>query len=172
VPDRHRHRRRDGARALALVAVLFVAIGGCGGDDGDDDGDGEAATVASETAAQTQPAPTATAAGAQSDEQLIRAAIEGALASGDPAKACDRFVTEAYVVTAYGDRAGCDAAVTSGGSATSVKVSAIAVSGETGTAVAVPTGGPSNGERLDVSLIREGDVWQVDSLRSNVPVGP
>jgi hypothetical protein len=156
---------------VALVTVLFLAIGGCGGDDGDDNGGGEAATVASETAAQTQPASTATPASAQSDEQLIRAAIEGALASGDPARACERFVTEAYVVTTYGDRAGCDAAVPSG-AARSVKVSAIAVSGDTATAVAVPSGGPSTGERLDVSLVREGDVWKVDALRSNVPVGP
>ena len=38
------------------------------------------------------------------------------------------------------------------------------------TARAVPSGGPSDGERIKVELVRRGGVWKVDSLRSNAPV--
>jgi hypothetical protein len=170
VSDRSRRRGGDGARALALVAALFVLLAGCGADDdGDEDGD-TAATVATPAAPPTETAP-APNAGVRNDEQLIRIAIEGALASGEPAKACGLFVTDDYLTDTYGDRAGCEAAQP-GGAAQSVKVSGIAVEGDEATAVAVPSGGPSNGERLEVSLVREGGGWKLDALKSNVPVGP
>jgi hypothetical protein len=35
----------------------------------------------------------------------------------------------------------------------------------------VPTGGPYDGERITVSLVRD-PRWAVDQLKSNVPVGP
>lgn len=170
VLGRTRRHGGDGARAVALVAASLIAVAGCGGDD--DGGEPEPAPVTTGTAPPTQSAPTQPATTGESDEQLIRAAIEGALASGDPSRACDRSVTQAYVVSVYGDRAGCDAAQASGGAAKSVRASGIAISGDEATAVAVPAGGPSNGESLDVSLVREGETWKVDSLRSDIPVGP
>jgi hypothetical protein len=35
-----------------------------------------------------------------------------------------------------------------------------------------PSGGVYDGERITVSLVREGGEWKIDALHSNVPVGP
>jgi hypothetical protein len=147
-------------RRLAPLAIPLVAIAlaGCGGDDGLYGG-GEETTATPTTAAM-------------SDEQRIEIAIEGALASGDPKLACERFVTEHYLRTTYGDRTACVQGQAPGSAAKSVKISGIAVDGESAKAVAVPKGGPSSGDRLRVTLVREGDAWKVDALRSNAPVGP
>jgi hypothetical protein len=171
VRERPSRRAGDGAGAVALLAAGALVLGGCGGDD-----DGESAPTAGVETTPTVSAPPARQQPTDqgpSDEQLIRSAIEAVLASGDPAAACDQFATEAFVRMAYGDRAGCEAALASpGGAARSVEVSEIAISGESATAVAVPSGGPSSGERLEVAVVREGGTWKVDALRSNVPVGP
>jgi len=53
-----------------------------------------------------------------------------------------------------------------------VKVTKIEISGDKATAKAVPTGGPSGGETIEVKLVRQGGIWKVDSLHSNAPVGP
>ena len=45
------------------------------------------------------------------------------------------------------------------------------IHGETATAVAEPNGGPYDGARITVTLVG-GPSFQVDGLRSNVPVGP
>jgi hypothetical protein len=53
-----------------------------------------------------------------------------------------------------------------------VEVSEVRIDGDAAKALAVPTGGPSDGERIRVELVRGGGVWKIDSLRSNAPVGP
>jgi hypothetical protein len=141
-----------------LLTVAALALAGCGGDDGLYGGGDE--TTA------TPPAP------GISDEDAVREALEGALVSDDPKLACDRFVTDAYLQDNYGDRAACEQSLAPGSRAKSVKVSKIEVERNAATAIAVPSGGPTSGDRLDATLIRQGGGWKVDSLRSDAPVGP
>ena len=171
MPERALRRPNHRRIALALLALAVIALGGCGGDDegGETTVAGDGATAASGTA----PAPAPPRATGPGDQQLIREAIEAVIASDDPARACDRYATEALVVAAYGDRAGCEAAVTSpGGVADSVQVSEIKVFEKSATAVAVPSGGPSSEQRIAVVLSKEEGIWKVDALNSQVPVGP
>jgi len=147
--------------ACLLVAVA-LGLAGCGGDDKSDGGTGGTTpTTAVETSA---PMP--------SDKDKVRATLEGVLASGDPALACERLVTPRYVRDSYGDAAGCRQSQGPGAAATRIRIIEIRVNGDTATAVALPTGGPSSGVRLNATLIREGRDWKLDGLRSNEPPGP
>jgi hypothetical protein len=172
VPERALRRPSHGKGALALLALAVIALGGCGGDDDNGGATGNGEGGAAETA--TAPgAPDPRASGGPDDERLIRDAIEGVVASGDSAEACERYATEALIVAAYGDREGCEAAVTSpGGAADSVEVSEIKIFEKSATALAVPSGGPSSDERIAVVLAKEEGTWKVDALNSQVPVGP
>jgi hypothetical protein len=169
VHDRPRRRRRAHAAALAFAAALFVAA--CGGGGESDGGNTGSASVPTEAPATVATAATATTQ-PPSARDLIKNAIELALASGDPAAACGVSVTTAYVERSYGDRAACEAAISAGGTARSVRVSQIAAGGDSATAVAIASGGPLAGQRLDVALLRDGERWRLDSVSSNVPVGP
>jgi hypothetical protein len=105
---------------------------------------------------------------------VIEDAVHQALTSEDPRAACQRFVTSRYVSVAYGSEQGCAQAVTSGAPASSVRAKSILADLNTGTAkwTGVASGGPNNGEKLEVTLVQEGGGWRVDSVESNVPVGP
>jgi hypothetical protein len=114
------------------------------------------------------------AAGSPADNQsLIRSAITAVFASGDPVAACETYATASYVAQAFGDLDGCKAAQTSGGRARAVTMTRIVVNGDKATALAVPIGGPSADEAIDVSLVKDADTWKVDStVAPNVAVGP
>ncbi|MFN8159706.1 MAG: hypothetical protein U0R52_01490 [Solirubrobacterales bacterium] len=102
----------------------------------------------------------------------MRDAIEGVLASGDRALACERYATASYVKSTFGSRRGCLDSTVPASAARSVIVTDVRIGGGSATARAVPHGGPSDGETITVRLIRVGAVWKADSLRSNAPVGP
>lgn len=105
--------------------------------------------------------------------RLIREAIRGVLASGNSQLACGRYATKALLRESFGGRTGCIEATTPRSAADSVRVSAIGLKSEnTATAVAIPRGGPSGGQRIKVTLVFGEGQWRVDHLRSNVPVGP
>jgi hypothetical protein len=163
---------RHGAAAAALVVALLA---GCGGGD-TSSSDVGVTTVGTDTAAATvapAPTPAAPIAGAaRSPESLIRGAITAVFASGDPAAACEKYATPAYVASAYGDLSGCRAAQQSGAAAKGAAISGVVVGGDTATAVAVPSGGPSDGEKIELTLVKDGAIWKVDSAKANVPVGP
>jgi hypothetical protein len=36
----------------------------------------------------------------------------------------------------------------------------------------VPKGGVYSGEKLTVTMVKEGDDWKIDAVKSNAPVGP
>ena len=144
-------------RRFVLLAALLAALAGCGDDDGAPDG-GDAVQTA------TAPEP--------SDEFRIRSTIDGVLTTGDPTLVCERLVTPRYVRDTYGDRTACRQSQTPDSGAKGLRVTDIEVSGDKATAIAIPKGGPTSGVRLRVALVRAGDEWKVDSLRSNAPVGP
>jgi hypothetical protein len=160
--------------AAAAVVVLAVALSACGG-------------------GGSKPVPTSTGTGgpttiiepkkpgdattvefdkAALDQAAVRSSVEAVLASGDPSKACGESVTPAYVTRAYGDHKACVQAQKPGSAARSVAIDRIEIAGRAAKAMAVPSGGPSNGETITVSLVFAGGVWKVDALKSNAPVGP
>jgi hypothetical protein len=165
---------RHGAAAAALVVALLAGCGGGSGDTGSSDvGVTTAGTdTVSATVAPAPPPAAPTAGAARSDESLIRGAISAVFASGDPAAACEKYATPAYVASAYGDLSGCRAAQQAGAAANGVTTTGVLVSGDSAKAVAVPSGGPSDGEKIELTLVKDGAIWKVDSARANVPVGP
>jgi hypothetical protein len=95
------------------------------------------------------------------------------LTSADPRIVCDEQVTANYVEAAYGDDAGCRRAQGGASVARDARVSRIVISPESvAQASVVPDGGVYAGDRLRAELVLDGGQWRVDSLRSNVPVGP
>ncbi len=90
---------------------------------------------------------------------------------GGPAEACALYA-DALLKSAYGTEDGCMSGLRSGGTADSVKIVSSRTSGPTAIVVAVPSGGPSSGERLTYSLVLENGQWRLDQVKSNVPVGP
>jgi hypothetical protein len=85
---------------------------------------------------------------------------------------CGDLVTARFLKKAYGGAQGCKAAFGSGGVANSVRIEKVQPEGRFALVIAVPNGGPSNGERLAVSLVRDAGVWQVEAIHSNAKVGP
>jgi hypothetical protein len=102
-----------------------------------------------------------------------RAAVRLALTAspGGPAEACSLY-SAALLKSAYGTVDGCVSALRSGGTADSVKFISSKKSGTTATVVAVPSGGPSSGEKLTYTLVLADHGWLLDTVKSNVPVGP
>lgn len=124
--------------------ALGVTLGACGGSD---DGGGGSA-----------------------DEDDITAAIETSSTSTDPAD-CAKYETdnalEQLEFTDPGETGlqSCEAdAPDRAGNPDSVEVSDISVDGDTATASVTFTGGTFDGSTLDISLVKEGDQWKIDSL--------
>jgi hypothetical protein len=190
--------RRRFVAALALAAVVFL-VAGCGGG-----GSSTTTTGAATGAAGASGATAATRShgnglpegrgkvgptpGTPRDPaQVILKTVERVLASSDPLDACVIFVTPRYVKAAYGNKQGCEQAVKSGNAASSVDVTDIHASKKAGTAtvVAMPHGGPNDGEKLELDLVLEKkalpipgggerpyETWRIDRIQSSVPVGP
>lgn len=162
-------------RRVALpAAIAALALAGCEGDEpmqttapavtaatDTADSDGEAGGVPADEPALDPKA----------DKDLIKAALWSVLVGG---QACgDALVTERYLRRAYGGRSGCRAAQAHAANAKRVHVSRVVVlPGSVAQASVVPTGGVYDGERLRAELVFEKGIWKLDSLRSNVPVGP
>jgi hypothetical protein len=154
-------------RSLLLLAGT-LCLASCGDDSGTTPSTvSEPASAMSTTSASTttQSDQTTTSTAAKADPY---ASVEAVLVGGD----CQKYVTERFVSSAYGDQQACVAAVASGGTADSLKTGKISVSSHHATITVVPHGGPSSGEKVTVKLVLDGDTWKIDSLNSNVPVGP
>jgi hypothetical protein len=174
--------------ALLALAAVPVAIVGCGGssdtvssgtkplDTVTNTGQQPAPPSPEESAGQPASKP-ATSSVPRAPEKAIKGAVRAVLAPQPPGPAsartaCGLFVTDRYLQTTYGTRQGCIRALVPGSAADSVMVGRVIVDGNRATARAVPRGGPSSGETITVRLVRAGDNWEVDSLRSDAPVGP
>ena len=99
------------------------------------------------------------------------ATVEAALTATDAQLACGLY-SDVLLKSSYGDTGGCVAAIEAGGSAKSVRIVSSKTSGSTATVVAIPSGGPSSGEKLTYSLVTENGQWRLDKVDSNVKVGP
>jgi hypothetical protein len=102
--------------------------------------------------------------------------LDAVLTSGDPGKACGAdYVTEHYLSAAYGGKQGCVRATKPQSAAQSVDIQGLAggtVKPGAASVTVAPHGGVYDGEKLMVSLVKEGQKWKIDSLKSNAPVGP
>ena len=165
----------------ALLAVgAGVLLASCGGDDGPVQTTAPAVTGAEEMAATAtsadeagQDAAGAAGGAAPGDREAIAATLRTVLTGTAPAQVCEALVTERYVREAYGDRAGCVRAQAEAKPAREASVGRIVVlPASLAQASVMPRGGLYDGDRLRAELILDGDEWRLDSLRSNVPVGP
>jgi hypothetical protein len=180
--------------ALAKLAPLAAALAlaaGCGGDDETTTSAATGSTTTTtETSSATGPGGSQTTTadgtdggsgggggnGGSGGSGAAGATPEGALeaffTSGDPAIACGEVVTPQLVASAYGDEQGCRAAQVPGATPKSIEITELEESGEAAEAVVVPEGGPNDGFDHEVTLVREGDAWLVDSLDADIPAGP
>jgi len=153
--------------------ALVLGVGGCG-EKSEPEITGPVAPVTTGPE-KTQTTSIATETGGQDGggppRALARMAIETYLTAGDPV-VCERYATARFVRAAYGDVKGCEAAQRPASAASSVEITSLSVRGGSASATAVPRGGASDGEKLRIELVGQGDSWMIDSLRSNVPVGP
>jgi hypothetical protein len=177
--SRLRRRARRGS-AVAATVLAIAAFGGCGGDAGSDQTTAPAVTGASSSAAQagedtsgetaSQDEPSSDPA---SDREKITQTIEGVLTGSDPAEICGPLVTERYVEHAYGDSAGCVKSQSKKAAAEKLQIGDIGISPEAVAMTTVrATGGVYDGQQLRAVLVLQDGRWRLDSLRSNVPVGP
>ena len=190
VPDRRGDRRANGrgtAATLAAVAILAAGVtAGCGGGD-DTTTTGPSTGAEGATTTETSPETTTdggttttgdggTAEGDAEQGRTIRDVVIAVLASGDPKRACaPDYVTDSYISAAYGDKKGCEQAQTKASAANALPIQSIEIvklEPPTAAAKVAPRGGQYDGDRLTITLIKEDDVWKVDSLTSNAPVGP
>ena len=101
----------------------------------------------------------------------VRDDVNAVLTSTDPRVCSPALVSEHYLEASYGGRQGCVSAQAPGSVADSLEFKGLRIEGSRATAVVVPSGGPYDGERITVSLVRDSH-WAVDELHSNAPVGP
>jgi hypothetical protein len=163
------------------AAVLVAALAGCGGGGGGGHEDSSGTTTTSTgTGAPSKVTKGKGPDGATTiefdegalEEASVRASIEDVLTSSDPKVACGEEATDALIRNSYGDRQACVLAQKPGSAASAVSVKTIQIAGEKATALAIPSGGPSDGDRITVSLVFADGVWKVDALKSDAPVGP
>jgi hypothetical protein len=133
-----------------------------GGTDGAGDGDPE----------RGSPRPEEKSKGDGKSPQSIEGAILGFLTSSDPEVVCRQTPTDRLIGEAYGELQGCLDSQSSDSVARSAQIERADEAGDGATAVVVPRGGPNDGERLKITLVRVGRDWRIDKLRSDVPVGP
>jgi len=160
------------------LLALTLLVSGCGDGDGAED-----ATVPAVTAGTTDPAE-ATAPGTavpedepasdpKSDEDQIKRTLEQVITGNDPDLVCGELVTERYLRRSYGDVSGCVSAQAQVRTAKRMKLHQVVVLPDSiAQAVIRPTGGIYDGNTLRAELVLDAGTWKVDSLRSNVPVGP
>jgi hypothetical protein len=81
-------------------------------------------------------------------------------------------VTQQYLEMAYGGEQGCIQAQTPGAAADFLHSYKFEAGRNKAVATVRPGGGLYDGDKITVSLVREGGSWKVDELKSNAPVGP
>jgi hypothetical protein len=168
-----------------LMATLLAAsclVGFACGDD-DDEPDTTAEAPAAQPPDDVAADGGGNASGADSGSPIERdelaapapeVVVELVLTTTNPEDGCaPPHVTEAYIKAAYGSASGCADALREGGPiAERVIVEPVDDSAEEARTVAVAKGGVYDGEEIEVSLVRDGEVWRVDAIKVDIPAGP
>jgi hypothetical protein len=173
---RARIARKRSVLAAAAAATLALGFAACGDQDESPQTTAAAVTTSTEAVAAGSSGSASDSAGAQGDPgaeaSTIEETLEAVLVGGDPSQACDALVTERFVRVSYGDQSGCEQAQSKKATADAIEISGAVVSGEHGQAQVKARGGVYDGQKLRAELVLDGQIWRLDSLRSNVPVGP
>jgi hypothetical protein len=167
-------KRRFAAPIAVIVAVGLLA--GCG-EKSEPPTTGPVVTQTTTGGGTTSTTDTDTTApddNGQSDQQFVSQAAISFLSGPNAARVCDSGITPAFLKKAYGNRSGCIAARKPASLADSARLSDIQIKQGTATLSADAKGGVyGKGQKLNMGLVRDGTgVWRVDTVKSNVPVGP
>ena len=161
-----------------LAALAALCLAACGEDDEPQQTTAPAVTGATQPTDEEKAPGTGApedepAADPATDKAAIGATLEAVLTSDEASDVCGSLVTERYLRRSYGDAAGCASAQKGTKPAQRVRVSRIVILPDSiAQASAQPDGGIYAGERLRAELVLDSGVWKLDSLSSNVPVGP
>jgi hypothetical protein len=162
-------------RALIPALLLAALLAGCGDDEQSTAGSTSAESTSSTTT--TRQASSTTTSTTTPDEpsggaaSAVAAATAVLTSQGSPRQACDLYVTERFIQTAYGGRENCIASRTGGALAQGLALGPAIEEGATHLVV-IPAGGPYDGAKVEVDLVRDGDTYRVDALLAHVPAGP
>ncbi len=182
VPDGPGDRRPNGPRTIAALvaalatALLTAAFAGCGG--GSSTSTSASVSTTRSTSTQTPPTSSTTISTTATVKEANHpptpaAAVRLLLLSSTPQTGCSSdVVTQHYLRAAYGGRGACLKAVSSKNAAKSLGAVGTSITGGTAMVTVHPVGGIYDGEKITVSLIKNGAAWQVDGIKSNAPVGP
>ena len=108
------------------------------------------------------------------DLAAAQSAADAFLASPNAAAVCDEVITPKLLKQAYGDRKGCLKARKPAALAKRVRITSAKL-GASGTATVVATaegGVYGKGEKVTMTVVRDGGAWRVDTVKSNAKVGP
>ncbi len=161
--------------ALVALVALLLGLSACGSGDESPQTTAPAVTGAGETDAEKAPGidspENEPSTDPVDDETAIAKTLQKVL-SGDQA-ACGELVTERFLRRSFGDQSGCEAAQKSTPPAKNAGVSQVVIEPDSvAQALAKPEGGIYDGQRLRAELVLDDGTWKLDTLRSNVPVGP
>lgn len=173
---------RSGSITLAAVALALAVplIAGCGEKQ-------EPATTGpvlteTTTGGSTSATTTATTSTTTEDggsgidsrppQAQARQAIVAFLAGPNPEVVCGRFLTPKFIRRAYGDLKGCISGRNKASLATTQQILSLKINGARGTAQVRPKGGVYDGQKLEIGLLGSPDGWRIDTVSSNVRVGP
>ena len=182
VPDGPGDRRPNGPRTIAApvaalaTALLTAAFAGCGG--GSSTSTSASVSTTRSTSTQTPPTSSTTISTTATVKEANHpptptAAVRLLLLSSTPQTGCSSdVVTQHYLRAAYGGRGACLKAVSSKNAAKSLAAVGTRIIDGTVMVTVHPIGGIYDGEKITVSLIKNGAGWQVDGIKSNAPVGP
>ncbi len=182
VPDGPGDRRPNGPRTIAApvaalaTALLTAAFAGCGG--GSSTSTSASVSTTRSTSTQTPPTSSTTISTTATVKEANHpptptAAVRLLLLSSTPQTGCSSdVVTQHYLRAAYGGRGACLKAVSSKNAAKSLGAVGTSITGGTAMVTVHPVGGIYDGEKITVSLIKNGAGWHVDGIKSNAPVGP
>ena len=152
---------------LLVCLALALLAAGCGEKE-------EPATTGAQVTTQPVTTTTSTTTPNPTGQALEPRALASLFLTGKPEGAidiCSEGLTPAFLRSAYGGNPGCDASRKPNALADSVSFTSFTGSGTRATIIATPQGGTYDGDKLTITMVKDG-AWQIDDLRSNAPVGP
>ena len=169
---------RPETRTIAIALAIAGGAAACGDEAGStstvaSSSSTQPTTITPTTATTTTSTTTATTpepepAGASDPVAAARAVLTS---EGTPEQACEQFVTERFLETAYGGRENCIASRAEGALAEGLSLGP-AVEENATPLVVIPQGGPYDGVKVEIDLVRGPDGFRVDGLEADVPPGP
>jgi hypothetical protein len=182
-----RGRARGRLATLAACLAVVPGLAACGADEDEPSqtaapavtGADDETSKGTDTTAQIEGEDREAVAGSEpsgeplDDDAEITQTLQAVLAGSDPRAACGERVTDRFLRRSYGDAAGCEAALKGAAPAKDAGVTQVVVHPDSvAQALARPAGGIYDGQKLRAELVLDDGTWKLDSLRSNVPVGP